>query len=189
MKQSVSMLMYSLALVVLLVVDVMLFVALGLASPIPWVVLAAIATIPYFSSRQEKRRFVTWHDSYSTGIEAIDNDHKKLLGLINNLQASVHYHTGEQFERQSLNELIDYTRFHFGREESLMEKHGFPGFADHKRQHHEMIQEVERFVAEYEKKGSDALDQVAEYLKVWLVNHINGTDQEYSPYLREKGEK
>lgn len=189
MKQSVSMLLYSLTLVVLLVGDVMLFVALGFANPIPWVVLAVLVAIPYLSSRAEKRRFVTWDDSYSVGIEAIDNDHRKLMGLINNLQASVHYHTGASFERQSLDELIDYTRFHFGREEALMEKHGFPEFEEHKRQHQAMIEEVGRFVANYEKQGVDALEPVAEYLKVWLIKHINGTDQQYGPFLRERGER
>ncbi|MBU0500583.1 MAG: bacteriohemerythrin [Gammaproteobacteria bacterium] len=189
MKQSVSMLLLSLSLGILLVVDIMLFAALGIPSPIPWIVLAAIIAIPYISSRMEKRRFVSWDDGYSVGIEAIDNDHRKLLNLINNLQAAVHYHTGTDFENQALNELIDYTVFHFDREEGLMQKHGFPGFEAHRQIHEAMIAKVQGFVEEYQQQGADALEKLAEYLKAWLVNHINGTDQEYGPYLRSKGEK
>ena len=189
MKQSVSMVVLSLSVGTLLVVDIMLFVALGIAHPVPWVVLAATIAIPFFSKRSEQKNIAAWRDEYSVGIESIDNDHKKLLDLINLVQASVNYHAGEDFERQALNELVDYTRFHFDREEAMLVKHGFPGSEEHKQKHAEMINEVEAFVAEYEKKGTDALEDVADYLRDWLINHINGTDQEYSAFIISKGEK
>ena len=188
MKQSVNMLLLALIMGILLVVDIMLFAALGIPHPVPWIVLAAIVAIPYINKQKEQRHFAVWQDGYSVGIESIDNDHKKLLNLINKLQASVHYHTGSTFEKQALDELIDYTRFHFKREEELMEKHGFPGFDEHKRKHDEMIEHVEAFVIEYEQKGTDVLEEVSEFLKSWLIEHINGTDQEYSAFLISKGE-
>jgi len=183
------MVVLSLSVGILLVVDIMLFAAFGIPHPIPWVVLAAVIAIPILGVRSEKKHFAVWLEEYSVGIEAIDNDHKKLLNLINHLQAAVHYHTDKAFEKEALDELIDYTRFHFEREEELMKKHDFPEFEEHKRQHAEMVKEVEAFVAEYEAKGTDALEDVADYLKSWLINHINGTDQKYAPFLTSKGEK
>lgn len=187
MKKSFNMLLVMLLVGVLLIADIMLFVALGVTHPVPWILLIVLIAIPYLNNRLEGRRFVTWKPEYSVGIEVIDQDHKKLLSLINNLQAAVYYHTGETFEKQALDELVEYTNFHFQREEQLMEEHGFPGFAEHKKEHELMIAKVGEFIKAYESQGSDALDTVSEYLKEWLIGHINGTDQQYSRFLIEKG--
>ncbi len=188
MKKSLNMLVVSILMGVLFIVGIMVFIALGVAHPAPWIILAVLIAVPYITNRLESRVFVTWKPEYSVGIAVIDDDHKKLLSLINNLQASVHYHTGEAFEKQALNELVDYTRFHFQREEDMLKKYGFPGFDEHKEEHEAMIAKVGDFVAEYEAKGSDVLEGIAEYLKDWLIGHINGTDKKYSEFLIEKGE-
>ena len=49
-----------------------------------------------------------------------------------------------------------------------------------------MITKVEGFVKDYEARGHEALDDVASYLRDWLIGHINGTDQEYSALLNDK---
>ena len=105
MKQSVSMLMLALIMGVLLVAVILTFAALSYANPIPWLLLLALVAVPILNNRLESRHFVTWRDEYSVGIAVIDADHKKLLSLINNLQAAVHYHTGDEFEKQALDEL------------------------------------------------------------------------------------
>ncbi|MES9963094.1 MAG: bacteriohemerythrin [Candidatus Sedimenticola sp. 20ELBAFRAG] len=188
MKQSVSMLMLSMVVGVLLIADILVFVALGAGHPVPWVILVLLIVVPYFHNKMENRHFVTWRPEYSVGIQAIDEDHKKLLSLINNLQAAVHYHTGDEFEKQALDELVDYTKFHFKREEDLMEKYAFPGLESHRAEHAAMIEQVGGFVDEYHKKGHDVLESIAVYLKEWLIKHINGTDQQYAGFIREKGE-
>ncbi|MES9966587.1 MAG: bacteriohemerythrin [Sedimenticola sp.] len=188
MKQSVNMLVLSMIMGVIFIADILLFVALGIGHPIPWLLLAVLIAVPYINNKLESKTFVTWDDEYSVGIQAIDDDHKKLLSLINNLQAAVHYHTGDEFEKNALDELVDYTRFHFKREEELMEKHQFPEYESHRLEHEAMIEKVGGFIDEYQQKGHEALEGVADYLKEWLINHINGTDQKYSAFLKERGE-
>jgi hemerythrin len=160
----------------------------GIDNPVPWIMIAVLAALPFIHKRLTASRFVAWDDDYSVGIEAIDDDHKKLLTLINNLQTAVYYPTGEAFERQALKELLDYTKYHFKREEDLLRKHEYPGFDDHKRQHDEMIARVGSFMDEYERDRESTVEGMTEFLKTWLINHINGTDQKYSPYLKGKGE-
>jgi hemerythrin-like metal-binding protein len=173
----------------LLVAVIISFISFGAAHPVPWIFLAIALAVPFLMRRMENKHFVVWKDDYSVGIESIDEDHKKLLNLINNLQTAIHYHTGEQFERQALDELVNYTKYHFSREEELMEKFGYPELEAHRAEHARMIEKVGVFIEQYEQKQYEALEEVAEFLKNWLVNHINGTDKRYSAFLAEKGAK
>lgn len=159
----------------------------GIDNPVPWIMIAVLAALPYIHKRLTARRFVSWNDGLSVGIAVIDEDHKKLLSLVNNLQTAVYYPTGDAFERQTLKELVDYTKYHFEREEELLRSNGYPDFDAHKRQHEEMIARVEGFLNAYEKDREGTVEEMVGFLKSWLVDHIAGTDQKYSAYLHDKG--
>jgi hemerythrin-like metal-binding protein len=171
----------------LLVATILTFIALGVANPVPWILLVALLIIPFLLKKTEKQHFVVWKDEYSVGVKSLDDDHRKLLNLINNFQTAVHYQTGEEFEKEALNEVIAYTKYHFDREEKMMEKAGYADIEAHKKIHKSMIAKTDDFMRDYEKRGHEALEEVAQYLKDWLVGHINGTDQEYSAILKQKG--
>ncbi len=171
----------------LLVATILTFVALGVGHPVPWLLVASLIGIPVLTNWHEKRNFAVWKDEYSVGIESLDEDHRKLLSLINHLQTAVHYQTGELFEKEALNEVVAYTKYHFEREEKMLEKAGYADLDAHKELHKKMIAKIDEFLVRYEKEGHEALVDVALYLKCWLVKHINGTDQEYSALLQEKG--
>ena len=159
----------------------------GIDNPVPWIMIAVLVALPFIHKRITARRFVTWDDSYSVGIEAIDDDHKQLLTLINNLQTAVFYPTGEAFERQALKELVDYTKYHFKREEDLLQENGYPDYEPHKQEHEAMIAKVREFCQAYEKDREGTIDDLTRFLKTWLIDHINGTDQRYASFLHEKG--
>ncbi len=166
---------------------ILTFIALGALNPVPWLLVAALLAIPFLISRSEKKRYAVWKDEYSVGVKSLDDDHRKLLNLINNLQTAVHYQTGENFEKDALLEVVAYTKYHFDREEKMMEEAGYPDLEAHKKAHRSMIEKTETFMQEYDKKGHAVIEEVAQFLRNWLVGHINGTDQEYSPLLKEKG--
>ena len=159
----------------------------GIDNPVPWIMIAVLLVLPFIHKKMTSRKFVSWDDSLSVGIQAIDDEHQKLLSLINNLQTAVLYPTGESFERQALSELVDYTKYHFEREEKLMQENGYPDFEPHKQQHEEMIEKVNRFLESYENDREGTVDELTGFLKTWLINHIAGTDQKYSQFLRDKG--
>lgn len=180
--------MFGIALLILsLITAVILGLMAGPTSPLTWVLVAILVAIPFIHRRLSAKSFITWKDEYSVGLDSIDRQHKKLINLINQLTTAVDYSTGEEFEREALAELVDYTRTHFTYEEGLMEDNGYPDFEAHRAQHRLMIAEVEAVLAEYEKDHDTAMRHASDYLKGWLINHINGTDKQYSSFLIGKG--
>jgi hemerythrin len=182
--------MFGVSLLILtLIVAVILGLLAGPSSPITWALIALLVAVPFVHKKMASQQFVEWKDSYSVGIDSIDQQHQRLLNLINQLQTAVDYSTGEQFEREALDELVDYTKTHFIYEEGLMRDNDYPDFESHKAQHEKMFNKVHEVLAEYEKDHDTAMSNAAEYLRSWLINHINGTDKEYSSYLIGKGVK
>lgn len=183
--KGISMLVLSVLLLGLLVMIVLGFM-LGFTHPLPWVLIVVLAVIPIIHDKIVATRFVKWQESYSVGIDTIDHDHKKLLGLINQLQTAAHYKTDDEMIEDVLNQLVDYTKYHFSREEEMMQSCEYPDYAEHKQQHDEMIAQVSKYIDEYRIDKTRTIEDVAIYLKTWLVSHINGTDQKYTPYLQGK---
>ena len=180
--------MFGLALLILSLITAVIFgLIVGPTSPLTWILVAILVSIPFIHRKLSDKKFIEWKDEYSVGLDSIDQQHKKLVNLINQLTTAVDYSTGEEFEREALAELVDYTKTHFTYEEGLMEDNGYPDFEAHRAQHREMIAEVEAVLAEYEEDHDAAMRHACGYLKDWLINHINGTDKQYSSFLIGKG--
>lgn len=177
----------SIAVITLLVAIVLGFM-MGIGHPLPWISIALLIGVLLLAKRLTAQRFLSWDESYSVGITALDNDHKQLLNLINQLQTAAHYQTSDEYERQTLDALIAYTKEHFQREEDLMAKYQYPGLQAHRLQHQEMVGEVDRLVSAYQQDRDATIEGAIRYLQTWLLRHINGTDKEYSAFLRENGE-
>lgn len=185
-----KMCMFGVSLLILtLIIAAILGLLAGPGSPLTWLLIATLLVIPYAHRKLTARHYVKWKQEYSVGIDSIDEQHKRLLNLINQLQTAVDYSTGDKFEREALDELVDYTKTHFNYEEGLMRDNDYPDFEPHKAQHETMFKKVEEVLAEYEQDHDTAMSNAVEYLKSWLINHINGTDKEYSSYLIGKGVK
>ncbi len=176
---------------VLLTVAAIVMVGLGFlmgpGHPLPWIMLIVVVAIPFIHNKMIGSRYLVWKDEYSVGIEEMDNDHKKLLSLINQLQTAVHYYTGKEFEEKALDELVDYTKTHFKKEEKLMAENDYADLDAHKLKHKEFIDKVDHFLEQYKSDADVTMIDTLAFLKNWLIKHINGTDKEYGKILNEKG--
>jgi len=186
MNKAMDMCALSLFILTLAVAVLVAFMA-GPASPLTWSLVGVLVLIPVVRRKFRDRRRIDWKDEYSVGIESIDEQHKKLINLINMLQTSVDYSTGEEFERECLAAVVDYTKTHFVYEEGLMSKYDYPDFEAHKVQHQAMTDKVEDLLAAYEEHPESAMKDALDFLKQWLIRHINGTDKQYSEFLVSKG--
>jgi len=120
-----------------------------------------------------------WDDSYNTGVEIIDTQHKKLVDILNKLDESLAERSGYQVLIGLLQELLAYTEYHFNAEEEFMCSHGYDEaeYSKHLLAHKEFVDQIEKEVKEClvnpEKVSSELLD----FLVEWLINHILLSDK------------
>ncbi|MEN8212966.1 MAG: bacteriohemerythrin [Pseudomonadota bacterium] len=187
MKKRTLKILKGLLIGLLVVATILTTVSLGIGSPVPWVLAILVVAISAYDKLCDKHKYISWKDEYSVGIKTIDQEHQKLLGLINQFLTASQHHTSTFYEQEAMEELIDYTNYHFRHEEELMEKHDYPGLEAHKQEHRKMVARVNELVEDYNIRGQAALEDTAGYLKHWLINHIQIVDQQYSDYLRKHG--
>jgi len=176
-----------LAFVAGLVGAVLTFISLGFTSPVPWLLIAGVVAIPFIYKKYISARTITWEPSYSVGVAALDDDHKHLINLINQLESAIHYYTGKEFEQKALQEVVDYTNYHFEREEKLLKENNYPDFDDHVAKHRKMVEKVNEAVEAYKNNPDHAISDTVEFLRCWLINHICKTDMEYKEFFNDKG--
>lgn len=132
-----------------------------------------------------------WKDSFSSKIEEFDNQHKKLFELGNQLYFLVKNEADQDnYDEimQTLQDLKEYTLYHFESEEKLMEKYRYPKLFSHKIEHESFIRKLQELL----KKDVDA-DQVKVTLEIiqfiadWIENHILKSDSQYGEFLMSKG--
>lgn len=83
-----------------------------------------------------------WNEKLSVGVQQFDSEHKKLVGMVNDLFDAVQAGRGKDILGPILDGLIGYTKTHFANEERYMTQHGFPGLAAHKAEHDALAKQV-----------------------------------------------
>ena len=132
---------------------------------------------------------MTWNASYSVGVQKIDGQHTILMSILNDLHAAMMKGQAQSLTGPLLHKLADYTQTHFTAEEAMMEAAKYPGLADHKLKHRDLVKQVDDYVLRYDK-GEIALNvQLLNFLRDWLTNHIQKVDMAYSACLLQNGIK
>jgi hemerythrin len=131
--------------------------------------------------------FITWNDHYSVGVKEIDDQHKKLIALANQLYDAMRAGTSLNVLGPVLTELVEYTSYHFACEERLLLQHGYPEHAEHKEMHDALAEKARQFSDAFAQGlGSRAMD-VMLFLSNWLNIHILEVDKRYAEFLSDKG--
>lgn len=132
--------------------------------------------------------FVRWIDEkYSVNIGDIDEQHKRLIGIINEVYQAKVENQNRKTIAGILEKMADYTKTHFQAEEELMAEHGFPELEPHRKAHGFFIAKVVEFNKDFSTNDDLIIESMLEFLKEWLLTHIMETDKRYAPYLNEKG--
>jgi methyl-accepting chemotaxis protein len=128
---------------------------------------------------------IVWDDTIATGIELIDDQHKELIGLINRLNSAMQQGKGKAVVGEILDEVGRYAVFHFGQEEALFDKYGYPEVEEHKGIHRDLLGQASEFIDNFQSGKIGMSHDVFFFLKDWLTNHIKGVDHRYVPFLKE----
>jgi hemerythrin len=130
---------------------------------------------------------VKWDPSYSVKVNRLDDDHKKLFAMINDLHDSMLAGHGKDKVQEIVKKLADYTRYHFAAEEAYFEKTKYPALASHRAEHQAFVKRVEQFQQDIASgKGGQSIS-IGIFLNEWLTSHIKNTDQKYSAHLNANG--
>jgi hemerythrin len=127
---------------------------------------------------------VAWNDLFSVGFEPIDNQHKNLVLMTNELFLACKEGVvaADIAFLQTVKKAVKYAETHFADEEDYMLEANYPHFDEQKKQHEDFVATVIKMIEEFEAGNTEPVE-MARYLKKWLLNHIAISDKKYMPYL------
>ncbi len=134
-------------------------------------------------------QMIEWEDKFSVGISIIDEEHKKLIGILNKaIFAKEHNNNPKEIE-EVLNELVNYASTHFATEEAYMVKFNYPEYKYHKEEHNNFSIKTNAYLDQVIGGDYHIANEILEHLKWWLTNHIQGTDKKYVDCFKRNGLK
>lgn len=133
------------------------------------------------------RVFILWSEKYNTGINIIDEQHKKLIAILNSLYESFVDRTTNDKIKEVVKEMANYTEYHFGVEEKYFKEFNYENTEEHMAEHQYFIDQVKVFQNDIESGKVSVTFKLMNFLRSWLIEHINGTDRKYIALFKEKG--
>lgn len=130
---------------------------------------------------------LTWSHACSVGVRAMDDQHGILMDTMNELRLAVLSGRGREQVSELLDRLIEFTRMHYWSEERLLEEKGFPGLAQHRAAHHSLLAQMLESAHRLQYGDGVELGTVLEQMRDGYIGHTEGLDQEYGPWLNERG--
>jgi hemerythrin-like metal-binding protein len=130
---------------------------------------------------------ITWKNEYSVGVFEIDNQHKKLVMLINTLFDAMKQGQANRVLGSIISELLFYAQTHFRTEEKYFDQFNYKETEEHKVVHQSFISEMEKFKAGFDSGKITLSLDVFNFLKSWLDEHILGEDKKYEDCFKENG--
>ena len=126
-----------------------------------------------------------WRSEYSVQIPLFDAQHKKLVGMLNDLLIAMGKKKGGALIEEIISRMAAYVEYHFQSEEKYMEKYDYPRKEEHIQAHHGFIEELHNFQAKLQETTFLMPVKVFQYLKEWLRTHIAGLDKDYTEFFKK----
>jgi len=137
----------------------------------------------------DESNLIDWNNSYSVGLDFIDEQHKKLFMCINNLHLAMRESKDNEILEKTIIALVDYVNLHFTVEEELFEKFNYEGKVEHIAQHKQYVDKIKSFQNEYANKKSLISFEIIDFLEDWILAHIMVEDKKYQKCFSEHGIK
>lgn len=129
-------------------------------------------------------KHMEWSDAYSVGVDVIDEQHRTLFALRNELAECCRAPEAVHSERfhDILAEMFEYSRTHFATEEAFMRSICFPNLERHVEEHAGFIEAVADLSVAI--MGNLATPEtVLTFLSDWLTAHILKSDHQIRDHL------
>ena len=128
-----------------------------------------------------------WNENLSVGIEEIDNQHKLLIGYINELQQGLQNHEDRENLGKIIKKLAVYATIHFAKEEELFDRYSYYDSKKHKKAHLKFELKISEFEDHFQRQKANLSIEIIDFLSDWLKSHILLSDKKYCRFILESG--
>jgi hemerythrin len=128
---------------------------------------------------------LTWDKIFELGVSPFDEDHKHLVGLINEIHDNLIVDASHDDLGAIIAKLIEYATNHFAAEENSMAFNDYSGLTLHREEHAKFCRMVVSVIDDFREGKNDLSLDVLSFLGNWLFDHILHTDAEYCQYLQD----
>jgi hemerythrin-like metal-binding protein len=134
-----------------------------------------------------KTKLLEWTDDIAFGIDEMDDQHKQLIALINQLQDSVSQGKNKKEIKENLRSFIDFASYHFGNEEQYFDQFGFSDSENHCAEHKKFLKELKQLQINYSGSKENFPIETLASLKNRLLTHFEESDIKYKDLFKLKG--
>lgn len=135
------------------------------------------------------KELIPWSDVYNLGVEEIDTQHKKMIGIINKLYFAMQAATEKDELKTILKELVDYADYHFTTEEQHFKEFNYDDTVEHMKAHEAYRAKISKFSEDYYNNAIMLPFELMDFLGEWWTKHILGVDRKYVSNFHEHGLK
>ena len=130
-----------------------------------------------------------WDKKYSVGVEEIDNQHKRMFVVINELLDAIDSNSTNEHLGHIIESLVQYKIFHFETEEKYFKEFNYDDSEEHIRKHREFNKKLIELKEKYPEPTIEFAFELVDFLEDWLINHLMVVDQKYVQCFHEHGLK
>ncbi len=130
---------------------------------------------------------IAWSNQFSVGVQEVDKQHQVLVGILNRLGVALDAQDSHFDNRKVIDEMVQYTVYHFGTEERLMREISYAGIDRHIGEHQSFVKKVSQLVAQVDQGQGPSLVELLLFLRDWLVSHILNSDRDMGDALNLAG--
>lgn len=128
-----------------------------------------------------------WQDKYSIKVKSMDQQHLKIVEMINELYRALLSSKPRDILGETLDRMIDYAVEHFHDEEEMMRRHEYSWLDSHRASHEAFVDKVLAYRKQFEAGTLALSTEITNFLKDWLVSHIMNDDRKYGLFMNQKG--
>ena len=128
-----------------------------------------------------------WTTDYAVGVHQIDEEHRRLFVLAEEMHQALLQGKGVAVLGQLLDSLVEYTRYHFAQEEQLMQRLRYPGYARHRQQHEALTANVLALQGRAASGEVTMTIEAMQFLIAWLKHHTIASDRQIGDYIMQTG--
>jgi len=126
---------------------------------------------------------ITWSSKFSVGAQALDDQHKALLRVLNDFHAASMRGKAREVAGPMMRQIVQLANEHFLTEQRMMESTKYPDLAQHRAKHEELSAKLAEYVFRHENGDTTMYGQLLYFMRDWLSKHMQTEDRAYASWL------